>query len=69
MAVRFLALRACRPLFTPMKIPDIHFYYSQLIKAIVQLEGLGQLKNPLVSWGIEPAAYAVFPVTRSKCYY
>jgi hypothetical protein len=26
-------------------------------RAIVRLEGLGQLKNPMTSWGIEPATF------------
>jgi hypothetical protein len=51
MEVRLSALRAGHPL------PPERFWYSFLLEAIVQLEGLGQLKNPMTSLGIEPATF------------
>jgi hypothetical protein len=39
-----------RPPFTPRKIPGTH-----LLEAETTPEGLGQLKNPMTSSGIEPA--------------
>jgi hypothetical protein len=47
MAVRLSALRAGRPLPTGRYDP----------RAIVRLGGLGQLKNPITSSGIEPATF------------
>jgi hypothetical protein len=55
MEVRWSALRACRPL------PPGRFLVLISVRdwveptAIVRLEGLGQLKNPMASSGIEPA--------------
>jgi hypothetical protein len=42
-----------RSLFTPRKI----LLKAESISAIVRLEGLGQLKNPVTSSGIEPATF------------
>jgi hypothetical protein len=56
MMVRLSALRADRPL------PEEDFWYSFLLrvwvnpKAILQLEGLAQFKNPL-TLGIEPMTF------------
>jgi hypothetical protein len=48
-----MALGTDRPApFTPRKIPSTHF-----TRAIVLLEGLGQLKNPVTSSGIEPETF------------
>jgi hypothetical protein len=47
MAVRLSALSASRPPFTAKKIPG-----TRRLKAIVRLEELGQLKNPMTSSGI-----------------
>jgi hypothetical protein len=57
MAVRLSALRAGRPLSPP---PQEDSGYSFLLvdpRAIVRLEGLGQIKNPITSSGIEPATF------------
>jgi hypothetical protein len=44
-----------RPPFIPRKIPGIHFCFKLSgARAIVRLEGLGQLKNPTTSSGTEP---------------
>jgi hypothetical protein len=52
------ALRADRPLFTPRKIPGTHFCQRpSRPRAIVRLEGLAHLKNPVASLGIEPATF------------
>jgi hypothetical protein len=46
-----------RPL-SPRKIPGAHFCRGWVDpKAIVQLEGLGQLKNSMTSSGMEPASF------------
>jgi hypothetical protein len=41
--------------FTPRKIPGTYFCYRGWVnpRVIVRLEGLGQLKNPITSSGIE----------------
>jgi hypothetical protein len=57
MEVRVLALRAGRPL-PPMKslvLISVRTWVDP--RAIVRLEGLGQLKNPITSSGIEPATF------------
>jgi hypothetical protein len=55
-AVRLSALRAGRPL-PPRKIPGTHFYENWVDpRAIVRLEGLGQLKK-FTSSGPEPATF------------
>jgi hypothetical protein len=57
MAVRLSALRAGRP------VPPRKFLVLISVRgwvehrAIVRLEGLGQLKNPMTSSGIEPATF------------
>jgi hypothetical protein len=44
----------CRPPFTPRKIPGTHVCLKLVDpRAVVLLEGLGQLKNPVTSSGIE----------------
>jgi hypothetical protein len=59
MAMRLLALRAGQPPFTPRKIPGTHLVRGCADpRAMVRLEGLGKLKNPIISSGIEPATYA-----------
>jgi hypothetical protein len=40
--------------FTRRKISGTHFHYPS---ATLRLEGLGQLKNPMTSSGIEPATF------------
>jgi hypothetical protein len=59
MAVRLSALRARRPPFTPRKIPGTHFSVTGSVDhtTILRLEGLGQLKNPMASSGIESATF------------
>jgi hypothetical protein len=58
MAVRLSALRAGRSPFTPRKnlvLISVRGWVDP--RAIVRLEGLGQLKNPVVSSGIEFATF------------
>jgi hypothetical protein len=50
----------CRPPFTPRKIPGTHSYLLEAETTpwpSVRLEGLGPLKNPITSSGIEPATF------------
>jgi hypothetical protein len=51
MAVRLLALSTGGPLTTGI------FLVLISVRAIVQLEGLGQLKNAMASSGIEPTTF------------
>jgi hypothetical protein len=55
MAVRLSALRADRPLpqGTFLVLISVRGWVDP--RSIVRLEGLGQLKNPMTSSGIEPA--------------
>jgi hypothetical protein len=57
MAVRFSALRAGRPL--PPKIYLVLICVRSLVdlRAIARLEGLSHLNIPMISSGIEPAAF------------
>jgi hypothetical protein len=55
MAMKLPALRAGRPL-TPRIFPVLISVRGLVEpRAIVRLERLGQLENPIISWGIEPA--------------
>jgi hypothetical protein len=55
MAVRLLALRAGRRL-TPGRFLVLIFVRSRVgPSALARLEGLGQLKKPMTSSGIDPA--------------
>jgi hypothetical protein len=57
MAVRLSALRAGRPL-TPGRFLVLISLKGWVDPwAIVRLEGLGELKNPITSRGIEPANF------------
>jgi hypothetical protein len=51
MVIRLSALLAGR------RLPQEDSWYSFLLEAIVRLEGLGQLKNPSTSSGIETATF------------
>jgi hypothetical protein len=45
----------CQPLFTTRKIPELVSVRRWVnTRAIVQMEDLGQLKNPMTSSGIKP---------------
>jgi hypothetical protein len=57
MALKLLALSACRSL--PLGRSLMLFYIRGSVdpRAIVRLEILVQLKNPMTSSGIEPAAF------------
>jgi hypothetical protein len=60
MAVRLSALRAGLPLHSPppgrfLVLSSVTGYVD--LKAIVRLEGLGRLKNPMTSSGLEPATF------------
>jgi hypothetical protein len=57
MAVRLSALSAGRPLSPGRFLVLISIRGS---RAIVQLEGLGQFKNPVTSSGIQPATFQLF---------
>jgi hypothetical protein len=57
MAVRLLALRAGRPLPPERFLVLISVRVWVDLRAIVRLEGWGQLKNPITSSGIEPATF------------
>jgi hypothetical protein len=57
MAVKLLSLRAGRPLRPGRFLVLISVRDSVDPRAIVRLEGLGQLKNPVTSSGIEPATF------------
>jgi hypothetical protein len=57
MAVRLSALCASRPL-PPGRFPVLIFVKGGVDpRATVRLEGLGQLKNPMTSLGIEPMTF------------
>jgi hypothetical protein len=59
MAMSLSALRAGRPHFTPRKVPGTQFLLEpeSTPEAILQLERLGQFKNPMISSGIEAATF------------
>jgi hypothetical protein len=57
MAVRLSALRADRPLPSGRFLVVISVRGCVDPRAIVRLEGLGQLKKPMTSSGIEPATF------------
>jgi hypothetical protein len=57
MAVRLSALRACRPLPPGRFLVLISVRRWIDPRAIVRLEGLGQLKNPMTSSGNEPVTF------------
>jgi hypothetical protein len=57
MAVRLSALRAGRPLPPRRFLVLISVRGRVDPRAIVRLEGLGKLKNPMTSWGFEPATF------------
>jgi hypothetical protein len=57
MAVRLSALRAGSPLALKRFLVLIYARGRVDPRAIVRLEGLGQLKNPMTSSGIEPASF------------
>jgi hypothetical protein len=61
MAVRLSALRAGRPL-PPRFLVLISVRGSVDPRAIVQLEGLGQVKNPMTSSEIDPATFRLVAV-------
>jgi hypothetical protein len=54
MMVRLSALRASRPTPSPK---EESWYYRVEPRAIVRLEGIGKLKNPITSSGNEPATF------------
>jgi hypothetical protein len=58
MALRLSALCDGRQLFTPRKIP-VPISVTERIdpRAIMLLEGLGKLKNPITLLGLETATY------------
>jgi hypothetical protein len=64
MAVRLSALRAGRPLPPGRFLVLISVRDWVEPRDIVRLEGLGQLKNPETSWGIEPATFRLV----AKCF-
>jgi hypothetical protein len=57
MAVRLSASRADRPLPPGRSLVLISVRGCVEPRAIMRLEGLGQLKNPMTSSGIEPATF------------
>jgi hypothetical protein len=57
MAVRLSVLRAGRPLPPGRFLVHISVRVGVDPRAIVRLEGLGQLKNPITSSGVKPATY------------
>jgi hypothetical protein len=57
MAVRLSALRAGHPLAQEDSWYSFLFEVELTPRALVQLEGLSQLKNPVISLGIEPATF------------
>jgi hypothetical protein len=57
MVVRLSALRAGRPLPSGTFLVLICVRGMVDPRVIVRLEGLGQLKNPVASLGIEPATF------------
>jgi hypothetical protein len=69
MAVRLSALLAGRPL------PQEDSWYSFLLEAVstpvplVRLEGLGQLRNPMTSSGIEPAIFRLLALWLNQLRY
>jgi hypothetical protein len=70
MAVTLSVLRAGRPLL-PRKIPRTHFCYRDCVgpSAILWLEGLGQLKNPVTSSGIESATFRLVVYCLNQLHY
>jgi hypothetical protein len=61
MAVRLLALRAGHPLPPGRFLVLISVRGRVDPSAIVRLEGLGQLNNPMNSLGLKPAACSIVP--------
>jgi hypothetical protein len=57
MAVSLSALHAGRPLPVGRFLVLISLRGGDDRRTIVRLEGLRQLKNPMTSWGIEPATF------------
>jgi hypothetical protein len=72
MAVRLSALRAGRPLPPGRFLVLIPVRGCIDPRVIVRLEGLGQLKNPMTSSGIEPATFrlvATLPIVPVRSAY
>jgi hypothetical protein len=68
MVVRFSSLRACRTLLQRRFLVLISVAYCVESRAIVRLEGLGQLKNPTNSSRIDPAKYQASNSRNIRCH-
>jgi hypothetical protein len=69
MGMKFLALRAGRPL-PPGRILVLIFVRGLVnTKAILRLEWLGQLKNPMTSLRIEPATFQLIAQCLNDLHY
>jgi hypothetical protein len=71
MVVRLSALYTCR-LLPPRKIPGTYFCYSlsqTQSRVIVWLEELGQLKNQVISLGLEPLTFWLVAYCLNQLHY